>query len=97
MLLPDFLRNSKILRWPLLSASRLLLLPLKAGPAILRRAVYDAMPVRYFVTGSPEQFVVSTADKVMGESFSCMGNSISASCRQRLQSWHERGCRRQTI
>lgn len=66
MLLPDFLRNSKILRWPLLSASRLLLLPLKAGPAILRRAVYDAMPVRYFVTGSPEQFVVSTADKVIG-------------------------------
>lgn len=66
MTLPAPIRNSKLLRWPLLAASRLLLWPLKAGPAPLRRAVYDAMPTPYLVTGNRELFVVSTADKVIG-------------------------------
>ncbi|WP_082827176.1 FkbM family methyltransferase [Rhodanobacter thiooxydans] len=62
----DQIRNSKALRWPLLAATRLLLRPLKTGPALLRRAAYDAMPIPYLVTGRSEQFVVSTADKVIG-------------------------------
>ena len=66
MTLPDPIRNSKLLRWPLLVASRLLLLPLRGGPAIFRRAVYDVMPTPYLVTGNRELFIVSTADKVIG-------------------------------
>lgn len=66
MTLLHSIRNSQILRWPLLATAKLLLRPLKTGPAILRRAAYDAMPVPYLVTGHPELFVVSTADKVIG-------------------------------
>ena len=66
MSLPDPIRNSQVLRRPLLAASRALFLLLKSGPALLRRAVYDAMPVPYLVTGRPEHFVVATADKVIG-------------------------------
>ena len=66
MPLPDSIRNSEMLRRPLLAASRILFSLLKIGPALLRRAVYDAMPVPYLVTGHPEQFVVATADKVIG-------------------------------
>ncbi|MBS7350130.1 MAG: FkbM family methyltransferase, partial [Comamonas sp.] len=66
MHLPDFIRNSKTLRWPLLAASKLLFTPLRSGPQLLRRAAYDAMPTPYLVTGNPEHFVVSTADKVIG-------------------------------
>lgn len=66
MLVLDTLRNSKVLRRPLLAAARFFLQPLTRGPAILRRAAYDAMPVPYLVTGHPEQFVVCTADKVIG-------------------------------
>ena len=62
----DRLRNSNILRRPLLAASKVLFSLLRAGPPILRRAAYDAMPVPYLVTGHPEHFVVSTADKVIG-------------------------------
>jgi FkbM family methyltransferase len=62
----NLLRNSKLLRWPLLTTSRLLLEPLRRGPPILRRATYDAMPIPYLVTGHPEHFVVSTADLVIG-------------------------------
>ncbi|HLO96580.1 MAG TPA: FkbM family methyltransferase [Burkholderiaceae bacterium] len=61
-----FLKNSRILRGPLLAATRLLLRPLHAGWPLLRRAAYDAMPLPYLVTGDREQFVVSTADKVIG-------------------------------
>lgn len=66
MHLPDSIRNSKTLRWPLLVVSKLLLTLLRSGPQLLRRAAYDAMPVPYLVAGNPEQFVVSTADKVIG-------------------------------
>ena len=66
MPLPDSIRNSEMLRRPLLAASRILFSLLKIGPALLRRAVYDAMPVPYLVTGRPEHFVVATADKVIG-------------------------------
>lgn len=66
MSLPDTIRNSQVLRRPLLAASRALFSLLKSGPALLRRAVYDAMPVPYLVTGNPEHFVVATADKVIG-------------------------------
>lgn len=62
----DRLRNSGTLRSPLLAAARYLLSPLRGGQGLLRRAAYDAMPVPYLVTGHPEQFVVSTADKVIG-------------------------------
>lgn len=66
MSLPEPIRNSQVLRRPLLAASRALFSLLKTGPALLRRAVYDAMPVPYLVTGNPEHFVVATADKVIG-------------------------------
>lgn len=66
MSLPDFIRNSQELRRPLLAVSRALFSLLKTGPALLRRAAYDAMPVPYLVTGHPEHFVVATADKVIG-------------------------------
>ena len=59
-------RASRMLRRPLLAASKLLFTPLHSGPPILRRAAYDAMPIPYLVTGHPEHFVVSTADKVIG-------------------------------
>lgn len=66
MALPDFIRASTLLRAPLLAASRFLFSLLQTGPALLRRAAYDAMPVPYLVTGQPEKYVVSTADKVIG-------------------------------
>lgn len=66
MPLPDSIRNSKMLRRPLLAASRFLFSLLKTGPGLLRRAAYDAMPVPYLVAGHSEHFVVSTADKVIG-------------------------------
>lgn len=61
-----FIKNSRLLRWPLLAAARLLMRPLHAGLPLLRRAAYDAAPVPYLVTGDRELFVVSTADKVIG-------------------------------
>lgn len=66
MPLPSFIRNSKAMRQPLLAACSLLVRALTSGPALLRRATYDAMPVPYLVTGHPELFVVSTSDKVIG-------------------------------
>ena len=62
----DRLRNSRLLRRPLLAASKTLFSLLRGGPPLLRRAAYDAMPVPYLVAGHPEHFVVSTADKVIG-------------------------------
>lgn len=62
----SFIKNSRLLRWPLLAAARLLLRPLHAGWPLLRRAAYDAAPVPYLVTGDRELFVVSTTDKVIG-------------------------------
>lgn len=66
MALPDFIRGSTLLRAPLLAASRFLFSLLQTGPALLRRAAYDAMPIPYLVTGQPEKYVVSTTDKVIG-------------------------------
>ena len=62
----DRMRSSRTLRAPLLAVARCLLRPLHGGSKLLRRAAYDSMPVPYLVTGSHEQFVVSTADKVIG-------------------------------
>lgn len=62
----DRLRNSRLLRRPLLALSKTLFSLLRGGPPLLRRAAYDAMPVPYLVAGHPEHFVVSTADKVIG-------------------------------
>lgn len=62
----DRLRNSRLLRRPLLAASKTLFSLLRNGPPLLRRAAYDAMPVPYLVAGHKEYFVVSTADKVIG-------------------------------
>lgn len=90
----DSLRNSKLLRWPLLAASKLLLRPLQAGPALFRRAAYDAMPVRYFVTGHPEHFVVSTADKVIGRELFLHGEFDFGKLRQALAILEREGCRR---
>lgn len=66
MKLPSAIRDSKLLRSPLLALSRALFSLLYKGPALLRRAAYDAMPVPYLVTGHPEQFVVETRDKGTG-------------------------------
>lgn len=66
MSLYDLLRSSRTLRRPLLAACKLLFTPLRSGPPLLRRAVYDAMPVPYLVAGHPEHFVVSTSDQVIG-------------------------------
>lgn len=66
MPLPDSIRNSQMLRRPLLAASRFLFSLLKTGPGLLRRAAYDAMPVPYLVAGNTEHFIIATADKVIG-------------------------------
>lgn len=66
MTLPSAIRESKLLRWPLLALNRTLFSLLYKGPALLRRATYDAMPVPYLVTGHPEQFVIETKDKGTG-------------------------------
>lgn len=66
MKLPSLIRESKVLRWPLLAANRSIFSLLHKGPSILRRATYDAMPVRYIVAGSPEKFVIETNDKGTG-------------------------------
>lgn len=61
------LRNSEAMRWPLLAITRLLLMPLKCGPAVFRRVFYDAFPCTYLVTGRQEHFVIATQDKVIGK------------------------------
>lgn len=66
MTLPSGIRDSKLLRSPLLALNRILFSLLYRGPALLRRAAYDAMPVPYLVTGHPEKFVVETKDKGTG-------------------------------
>ena len=66
MLLPHFIRESKLLRWPLLALNRAVFSLLRTGPSVIRRATYDAMPVPYIVTGHPEQFVVETRDQGTG-------------------------------
>lgn len=66
MALPGIIRESKLLRWPLLAMNRAVFSLLRSGPALLRRATFDAMPVPYIVTGHPEQFVVATNDRGTG-------------------------------
>lgn len=60
------IRNSRTLRTPLILLVKNIFGLLKGGPAIFRRAIYDAMPIPFLVTGKDELFVVSTADKVIG-------------------------------
>lgn len=66
MPIPRYIRESRLLRWPLLAMSHAVFSLLRKGPAVLRRATYDAMPVPYIVTGHPEQFVVETRDRGTG-------------------------------
>lgn len=66
MALPRAIRESRLLRRPLLAVNRNLFSLLQKGPALLRRAAYDAMPIPYLVTGHPEHFVVETKDKGTG-------------------------------
>jgi len=62
----EYLRNSTFLRLPLLAVMRYFFNLLEGRAGVLRRAAYDAMPVQLLVTGSPEKYVVSTSDKVIG-------------------------------
>lgn len=66
MSLKQTIRNSALLRRPLLVAVRTLLSTLLRGPRLLRRATYDTMPLRFMVVGEAEKYVISTADKVIG-------------------------------
>ncbi|WP_084635403.1 FkbM family methyltransferase [Pseudoxanthomonas sp. J35] len=66
MSLFDSLRNSRMLRKPLLGLARLVLDQMQGGPRVLRRALYDAMPGPYAIASHAEHFVVSTKDKVIG-------------------------------
>ena len=92
MRLPDFIRDSGMLRQPLLTASRLLLTLLERGPGLLRRAMYDAMPVPYLVTGHPEKFVVSTTDKVIGRELFLHGEFDFEKLRSALAIMAREGC-----
>ena len=92
MRLPDLIRNSGMLRQPLLTASRLLLTLLESGPGLLRRAMYDAMPVPYLVTGRPEKFVVSTTDKVIGRELFLHGEFDFEKLRSALAIMAREGC-----
>lgn len=62
----NYIRNSKPIRAPLLAVVRRVFRLLNGGSGLLHRAVYDSLPVPYVVTGHPEKFIVSTADKVIG-------------------------------
>ncbi|WP_293713971.1 FkbM family methyltransferase [Stenotrophomonas sp. UBA7606] len=62
----EYLRNSTVLRLPLLAVMRFFFSLLEGRAGVLRRAAYDAMPVQFLVTGSREKYVVSTSDKVIG-------------------------------
>lgn len=61
-----YLKNCKLLRWPLITICKILLCFLNSKIPLIRRAVYDTMPVPYIVTGDEEIFIVSTSDKVIG-------------------------------
>lgn len=66
MLLIKSIRNSKLLRAPLLAATSACLAPLTTRIPLLRRAAYDTKPMPYLVVGDREQYVVSTKDQVIG-------------------------------
>lgn len=61
-----YIKNCKFLRWPLLAICNISLQLLNMKLPLIRRAVYDSLPVPYIVTASDEVFVVSTLDKVIG-------------------------------
>ncbi|HEY1033349.1 MAG TPA: FkbM family methyltransferase [Pseudoxanthomonas sp.] len=88
----DLLRSSKTLRRPLLATCRLLFTPLRSGPPLLRRAVYDAMPVPYLVAGHPEHFVVSTSDRVIGRELFLHGEFDFAKLETALAVLAREGC-----
>lgn len=88
----DLLRSSKTLRRPLLAACKLLFTPLRSGPPLLRRAVYDAMPVPYLVAGHPEHFVVSTSDRVIGRELFLHGEFDFAKLETALAVLAREGC-----
>lgn len=60
------LKNARLLRAPLLVATKACLAPLTTRVPLLRRAAYDARPMPYLVVGDREQYVVSTQDQVIG-------------------------------
>ncbi|WP_447936428.1 FkbM family methyltransferase [Thermomonas fusca] len=88
----DLLRSSKTLRRPLLATCKLLFTPLRSGPPLLRRAVYDAMPVPYLVAGHPEHFVVSTSDRVIGRELFLHGEFDFAKLETALAVLAREGC-----
>lgn len=67
------IRNSHTLRAPLLKIIRLIFSLLNSGPKLLRRAVYDSISTPYLVTGYPENYIVSTNDKVIGRDLFLQG------------------------
>lgn len=66
MFLSDRLRNSRVLRKPLLKFARWVWGQIVDGPGVVRRAFYDAMPGPYGLASHVEHFVVSTGDRVIG-------------------------------
>lgn len=66
MALPNVIKQSKLLRSPLLAACRRVFSLLYKGPAVLRRAVYDAAPMEYIIAEHREKYVVAMEDKVIG-------------------------------
>lgn len=66
MSLSRTLRNSRLLRKPLLAVVEAFLKPLTTRIPLLRRAAYDVEPMPYLVVGDWEKYVVSTQDKVIG-------------------------------
>lgn len=66
MSLSRTLRNSRLLRKPLLAVVEAFLKPLTTRIPLLRRAAYDVEAMPYLVVGDREKHVVSTQDKVIG-------------------------------
>ncbi|MGY1521301.1 FkbM family methyltransferase [Luteimonas sp. A482] len=66
MTLFESIRNSTLLRWPLIATTKLLLRPLVTTIPLFRRATYDASPTPYLVISKRELYIVSTRDRTIG-------------------------------
>lgn len=92
MFLPSSIRNIKILRKPLLLLAHWVLSQMRSGPAVIRRALYDAMPSPYVISSHAEHFVVSTADKVIGREIFLHGEFDFAKLVAALDILRREGC-----
>lgn len=92
MFLPSSIRNIKILRKPLLLLAHWVLSQMRSGPAVIRRALYDAMPSPYVISSHAEHFVVSTADKVIGREIFLHGEFDFAKLVAALDIMRREGC-----